>query len=135
MDLISDSFKENVKLVSSLCVNLANKANDCKTRDATNEMPIVLAVKYTLCRMTNMLQSQGLNLEIGVKTKRSKPKRQDIVTLESIYMLAESIETLMMRNMVLVTTLDLDRVDYMRKLSLLIELLKEIEVKYGDIHE
>ena len=133
MDLISDSFKENVKLVSSLCVNLANKANECKTRDATNEMPIVLAAKYTLCMMTNMLQSQGLNLEIGVKTKRSKPKRQDILTLKSIYMLAESIETLTMRNMVLVTMLDLDRVDYMRKLSLLIELLKELEVKYGDI--
>ena len=69
MNLTSGVYKNDIQLVCSLCINLANKANECKPKDTSNEMPIVLAVKYTLCMMTNMLQSQGLNLEIGVKTR------------------------------------------------------------------
>lgn len=135
MNLTSGVYKNDIQLVCSLCINLANKANECKPKDTSNEMPIVLAVKYTLCMMTNMLQSQGLNLEIGVKTKRSKPKHQDIIMLKSTCMLAKSIETFMMRNMVLVTMLDIDRVDYMNKVSFLIELIEELEVKHGGTYE
>ena len=83
--------------------------------------------------MASMLQSHGINLTRSIKTVRSKPKREDIILLKSMRMLAKSIEDWMMRNMDLTKMIDFDRVDYMQKLELLINMIKELEVKYGDI--
>ena len=85
--------------------------------------------------IVNILQSHGMNLMTKIKTVRSNPKREDIIMLKSMRMLAKSIEDLTMRNMDLVTMIDFDRVEYMQKLSLLIELIKELEVKYGSKYE
>ena len=135
MNLTSDSFKTDIHMLNYIACELANISMGSTVDTSKDIDHSAESLKRTMCMIANMLQSQGLNLEKRVKTKRSKPKLEDIIMLKSMRMLAKSIETFMMRNMVLVTMLDIDRVDYMSKLSFLIELIKEVEVKHGGTYE
>ena len=135
MNLTSESFKENIYMVAHIACELANVTMYSTVDEAKDSECNAKSLRCTMHSMTSMLQSHGMNLTVSIKTKRSKPKREDIIMLKSMRMLAKSIEDLMMRNMDLVTMINIDRVEYMQKLSLLIELIKELEVKYGDIHE
>lgn len=135
MNLTSDSFKTDIHMLNYIACELANISMGSTVDTSKDIDHSAESLKRTMCMIANMLQSQGLNLEKCVKTKRSKQKLEDIIMLKSMRMLAKSIETFMMRNMVLVTMLDIDRVDYMSKLSFLIELIKEVEVKHGGTYE
>lgn len=135
MNLTSDSFKENIKMINYIACELSNiiASGDVDTsRDVDYN---AISLKCTTQMMVNMLKSHGMNLMVKIKTVRSKPKLEDIIMLKSMRMLAKSIEDLMMRNMELVTMINIDRVDYMQKLELLMNMIKELEVKYGDKHE
>ena len=135
MKLTSDSFKGNICMISHIACELANVAMYSTVDESKDNECNAKSLKCTMHSMANMLQSHGMNLTVNIKTKRSKPKRQDIIMLKSMRMLAKSIEDLMMRNMDLVTMIDFDRVEYMQKLTLLINMIEELEVKYGDKHE
>ena len=133
MNLTSDSFKENIKMINYIACELSNiiASGDVDTSKDVDYNAISL--KCTMQMMVNMLKSHGMNLMVKIKTVRSNPKREDIIMLKSMRMLAKSIEDLTMRNMELVTMINIDRVEYMQKLELLMNMIKEIEVKYGDI--
>lgn len=135
MNLTSDSFKENIKTINYIACELSNiiASGDVDTSKDVDYNAISL--KCTTQMIVNILQSHGMKLMTKIKTVRSNPKREDIIMLKSMRMLAKSIEDLTMRNMDLVTMIDFDRVEYMQKLSLLIELIKELEVKYGSKYE
>lgn len=135
MNLTSDSFKTDIHMLNYIACELANIPMGSTVDTSKDIDHSAESLKRTMCMIANMLQSQGLNLEKCVKTKRSKPKLEDIIMLKSMRMLAKSIETFMVRNMVLVTMLDIDRVDYMKKVSFLIELIEELEVKHGGTYE
>lgn len=135
MNLTSDSFKENIKTINYIACELSNiiASGDVDTSKDVDYNAISL--KCTTQMIVNILQYHGMKLMTKIKTVRSNPKREDIIMLKSMRMLAKSIEDLTMRNMDLVTIIDFDRVEYMQKLSLLIELIKELEVKYGSKYE
>ena len=133
MNLTSESFKENIYMVAHIACELANTVMDSTVDESKDNECNAKSLKCTMHSMANMLQSHGINLTRSIKTVRSKPKREDIILLKSMRMLAKSIEDLMMRNMDLTKMIDFDRVDYMKKLELLINMIKELEVKYGDI--
>lgn len=135
MNLTSESFKENIHMVAHIACELANVAMYSTVDESKDNEYNAKSLKCTMHSMANMLQSHGINLTHSIKTVRSKPKREDVVMLKSMRMLAKSIEDLMMRNMDLVTMIDFDRVEYMQKLELLINMIKELEDKYGDKHE
>ena len=135
MNLTSDSFKENIKMINYIACELSNiiASGDVDTSKDVDYNAISL--KCTMQMMVNMLKSHGMNLMVKIKTVRSNPKREDIIMLKSMRMLAKSIEDLMMRNMELVTMINIDRVEYMQKLTFLIDTIKELESKYGDKYE
>ena len=133
MNLTSESFKENICMVADIACELANIAMYSTVDESKDNECNAKSLKCTMHSMANMLQSHGINLTRSIKTVRSKPKCEDITMLKSMRMLSKSIEDLMMRNMELVTMIDFDRVEYMQKLELLINMIKELEVKYGDI--
>ena len=135
MNLTSDSFKNDIHMLNYIACELANIPMGSTVDTSKDIDHSAESLKRTMCMIANMLQSQGLNLEKRVKTKRSKPKLEDIIMLKSMRMLAKSVEDLMMRNMWLVTMINIDRVEYIQKLTLLINMIKELEVKYGDKHE
>ena len=130
MNLTSKSFKEDIYMVAHITCELANTAMYSTVDESKDNAK---SLKCTMHSMASMLQSHGINLTRSIKTVRSKPKREDIILLKSMRMLAKSVEDLMMRNMDLTEMIDFDRVDYMQKLELLINMIKELEVKYGDI--
>ena len=133
MNLTSESFKENICMVAHIACELANIAMYSTVDESKDNECNAKSLKCTMHSMANMLQSHGINLTRSIKTVRSKPKCEDITMLKSMRMLSKSIEDLMMRNMELVTMIDFDRVEYMQKLELLINMIKELEIKYGDI--
>lgn len=133
MNLTSDSFKENIKMINYIACELSNIIASGDVDTSKDVDCNAISLKCTTQMIANMLQSHGMNLMVKIKTVRSKPKREDIIMLKSMRMLAKSIEDLMMRNMELVTMIDFDRVEYMQKLELLINMIKELEDKYGDI--
>lgn len=133
MNLTSDSFKTDIHMLNYIACELANIPMGSTVDTSKDIDHSAESLKRTMCMIANMLQSQGLNLEKCVKTKRSKPKLEDIIMLKSMRILAKSIEDLTMRNMELVTMINIDRVEYMQKLTFLIDTIKELEVKYGDI--
>ena len=133
MNLTSDSFKTDIHMLNYIACELANIPMGSTVDTSKDIDHSAESLKRIMCMIANMLQSQGLNLEKCVKTKRSKPKLEDIIMLKSMRILAKSIEDLMMRNMELVTMINFDRVEYMQKLTFLIDTIKELEVKYGDI--
>lgn len=135
MNLTSDSFKENIFMVAHITCELANIGMYSTVDESKDNECNAKSLKCTMHSMANMLQSHGINLTRSIKTVRSKPKREDIVMLKSMRMLAKSIEDLMMRNMELVTMINFDRVEYMQRLTLLINMIKELEDKFGDNHE
>lgn len=135
MNLTSKSFKEDIYMVAHITCELANTAMYSTVDESKDNECNAKSLKCTMHSMANMLQSHGINLTRSIKTVRSKPKREDIILLKSMRMLAKSIEDLMMRNMDLTKMIDFDRVDYMQKLELLISMIKELEVKCGDKHE
>lgn len=133
MNLTSDSFKENIKMINYIACELSNTIASGDVDISKDVDCNAISLKCTTQMIANMLQSHGMNLMVKIKTVRSKPKCEDIIMLKSMRMLAKSVEDLMMRNMDLVTMIDFDRVEYMQKLELLINMIKELEVKYGDI--
>lgn len=135
MKLATDSFKENIYMVAHIACELANVAMYSTVDESKDVECNAKSLRCTMHSMANMLQSHGINLTRSIKTVRSKPKREDIIMLKSMRMLVKSIEDLMVRNMELVTMINIDRVEYMQKLELLINMIKELEVKYGDKHE
>lgn len=135
MNLTSDSFKTDVHMLAHIACELANIVMYSTVDESKDNECNAKSLKCTMHSMANMLQSHGINLTRSIKTVRSKPKREDIIMLKSMRMLAKSIEDLMMRNMDLVTMINIDRVDYIKKVSFLIELITEIEVKHGGTYE
>lgn len=135
MNLTSDSFKENIKMINYIACELANVIASSDVDTSKDVDYNAISLKCTTQMIANMLQSHGMNLMVNIKTKRSKPKREDIIMLKSMRMLAKSIEDLTMRNMDLVTMINIERVEYMQKLELLIDMIKELEVKHGVTHE
>lgn len=135
MNLTSESFKENVKMIDYIACELANIIINSDVDTSKDVDYNAISLKCTTQMIVNMLQSHGINLMKKIKTVRSNPKCEDIIMLKSMRMLAISIEDLTMRNMELVTMINIDRVEYMQKLILLIDMIKELEYKYGDKHE
>lgn len=76
MNLTSDSFKENIKMINYIACELTNVAMDSAVDTSKDVDNSAESLKRTMYMIAHMLQSQGLNLEIGVKTKRSKPKQR-----------------------------------------------------------
>lgn len=133
MNLTSDSFKENIKMINYIACELANVIASGDVDTSKDVDYNAISLKCTTQMIVNMLKSHGVNLMVKIKTVRSKPKLEDIIMLKSMRMLSKSIEDLTMRNMELFTMINIDRVEYMQKLELLINMIKELEVKYGDI--
>ena len=133
MNLTSDSFKENVKTINYIACELSNIIASGNVDTSKDVDFNTISLKCTTQMIANMLQSHGRNLMVKIKTVRSNPKLEDIIMLKSMRMLSKSIEDLTMRNMELFTMINIDRVEYMQKLELLINMIKELEVKYGDI--
>ena len=122
-----------IKMINYIACELANVIASGDVDTSKDVDYNAISLKCTTQMIVNMLKSHGVNLMVKIKTVRSKPKLEDIIMLKSMRMLSKSIEDLTMRNMELFTMINIDRVEYMQKLELLINMIKELEVKYGDI--